>query len=143
MGKQIAILGAGNGGTAIAGDLTLAGHACRLFEFEEWAGNVAAVVNQGGIKVTGVARTGFAKVALATTDIAAALDGAELIMVATQAVTHSRVAHAIAPCARDGQVVILWPGSGGTLEVRRIFDELGVKADVILGEAATFPYCCR
>lgn len=36
MGKSIAVVGAGNGGTAIAGDLTLAGHACRLFEFAEW-----------------------------------------------------------------------------------------------------------
>ncbi len=143
MGKRIAVIGAGNGGTAIAGDLTLAGHECRLFEFEEWAGNVTAVVEKGGIKVTGVAHTGFAKVALATTDLRAALDGAELIMVATQAVTHTRVAHAIAPLVRSGQVIILWPGSGGTLEVRRIFDELGVKAEVILGEAATLPYCCR
>jgi opine dehydrogenase len=143
MGKQIAVIGAGNGGTAIAGDLTLAGHECRLFEFEEWAGNVTAVVEKGGIRVTGVARTGFAKVALATTDIHAALDGAELIMVATQAVTHTKVARTIAPLVRAGQVIILWPGSGGTLEVRRIFDELGVRAEVILGEAATFPYCCR
>ena len=143
MGKTIAVIGAGNGGTAIAGDLPLVGHECRLFEFKEWAGNVSAVVEKGGIQVTGVAHTGFATVALATTDIKAALDGAELIMVATQAVTHTRTAHAIAPLVRDGQVIILWPGSGGTLEVRRIFDELGVKADVILGEAATFPYCCR
>ncbi len=143
MGNQIAVIGAGNGGTAIAGDLTLAGHECRLFEFEEWAGNVTAVIEKGGIKVTGVARTGFAKVALATTDIKAALDGAELIMVATQALTHTRVAQAIAPLVRGGQVIILWPGSGGTLEFRRIFDEQGVKADVILGEATTFPYCCR
>ncbi len=143
MGNQIAVIGAGNGGTAIAGDLTLAGHECRLFEFEEWAGNVTAVIEKGGIKVTGVARTGFAKVSRATTDIKAALDGAELIMVATQALTHTRVAQAIAPLVRGGQVIILWPGSGGTLEFRRIFDEQGVKADVILGEATTFPYCCR
>ena len=143
MGKQIAVIGAGNGGTAIAGDLTLAGHECRLFEFEEWAGNVTAVTMQDGIRVTGVARTGFAKVALATTDIKAALEGADLIMVATQAVTHTRVAHTIAPLLRNGQVIILWPGSGGTLECRRVFDELGMKAEVILGEAATFPYCCR
>ena len=143
MGKRIAVIGAGNGGTAIAGDLTLAGHECRLFEFEEWAGNVTAVNEKGGIKVTGVAHTGFAKVALATTDLSAAMDGAELIMVATQALTHARVAHAIAPLVRDGHVVILWPGSGGSLEIRWVFDELGVKADVLLGEAATFPYCCR
>lgn len=143
MGKRMAVIGAGNGGTAIAGDLTLAGHECRLFEFEEWAGNVTAVNEKGGIKVTGVAHTGFAKVALATTDLSAAMDGAELIMVATQALTHARVAHAIAPLVRDGHVVILWPGSGGSLEIRRVFDELGVKADVLLGEGATFPYCCR
>jgi len=143
MGKRIAVIGAGNGGTAIAGDLTLAGHDSRLFEFEEWAGNVTAVVEKGGIAVTGVARTGFAKVALATTDIRAALNGAELIMVATQAVTHTRVAQTIAPLVRDGQTIILWPGSGGTLEFRRIFDEAKVQADIILGEAATFPYCCR
>ena len=143
MGKHVAVIGAGNGGTAIAGDLTLAGHECRLFEFTEWAGNVDAVKAQSGIQVTGVARTGFAKVVLATTDLQAALDGAELIMVATQAVTHTRVAQATAPLVRSGQVIILWPGSGGTLEFRRIFDALGVKADVILGEAATLPYCCR
>src|SRR5574341_2592539 len=143
MAKRIAVIGAGNGGTAIAGDLTLAGHECRLFEFEEWADNVTAVTAQGGIRVTGVAHTGFAKVALPTTDIKAALDGAELIMVATQALTHTRVANAMAPLVSDGQVVILWPGSGGTLEFHRVFDELGVKAEVILGEAATLPYCCR
>jgi len=33
MGKSIAVVGAGSGGTAIAGDLSLAGHGCRLFEF--------------------------------------------------------------------------------------------------------------
>jgi opine dehydrogenase len=143
MGKKIAVIGAGNGGTAIAGDLSLAGHECRLFEFEEWADNVTPVAAQGGIKVTGVAHTGFANVALAGTDLEAVLDGAGLIMVATQALTHTRVARAMAPRVRDGQVIILWPGSGGTLEFRRIFDETGVTADILLGEAATLPYCCR
>ncbi len=143
MGKQIAIIGAGNGGTAIAGDLTLAGHTCRLFEFEDWAENVTAVTAQGGIHVTGVAHTGFAKVALATTDIGAVVNGADLIMVATQALTHTRVARTLAAVVASGQTIIFWPGSGGTLECRRIFDELGVGADVILAESATFPYCCR
>jgi 2-polyprenyl-6-methoxyphenol hydroxylase-like FAD-dependent oxidoreductase len=36
MGRSIAVVGAGSGGTAIAGDLGLAGHGCRLFEFAEW-----------------------------------------------------------------------------------------------------------
>lgn len=38
MGNSIAVVGAGNGGTAIAADLSLAGRGCRLFEFAEWKG---------------------------------------------------------------------------------------------------------
>ncbi len=143
MGKRIAVIGAGNGGTAMAGDLTLAGHECRLFEFSQWRQNVDAVNEKGGIKVTGVAHTGFAPVALATTDLKAAVDGAELIMVTTQSLTHTLVAEGLAPLVRAGQTIVLWPGSGGTFELRRIFDQAGVTADVLLAEGATLPYCCR
>jgi opine dehydrogenase len=64
--KTICVIGAGNGGSAIAGDMTLAGHACRLFEFPEYKANLEPVIAKGGITVTGIARTGFAKLALAT-----------------------------------------------------------------------------
>ena len=82
--KRICIIGAGNGGSAIAGDMTLAGHECRLFEFAEYADNINAIIEKGGIDVTGIGRTGFAKVAVATTDLAEAVEGSELIMVTTQ-----------------------------------------------------------
>jgi opine dehydrogenase len=141
--REICVIGAGNGGSAIAGDLTLAGHSCRLFEFEEYAGNIEPIRAKGGIEVTGIARTGFAKLALATTDIAAAARGAELIMVTTQALAHERVARSLAPVLADGQVVVLWPGSGGTLAVKKAWDEAGMRKRVLLAEGVTFPYCCR
>ena len=90
--KEICIIGAGNGGSAIAGDMTLAGHRCRLFEFPEFAENIKSISAQGGIHVTGIARTGFAKVTMATADLAEAVQGADLIMVTTQALAHERVA---------------------------------------------------
>lgn len=141
--KTIAVIGAGNGGCAIAGDMTLAGHECRLFEFPEYADNIAPMQATGGIEVTGIARTGFARLALATTDLAAAIEGADVIMVATQALTHERVGRELAPLLREGQAVVLWPGSGGTLAVRAVWDELGMDAPVLLAEGVTFPYCCR
>jgi len=141
--RTICIIGAGNGGSAMAGDMTLAGHSCRLFEFPEYAANIAPIVVQGGIKVTGLARTGFAKVELTTTDLAEAVEGAEVIMVATQALAHERVGRELAPLLADGQAVILWPGSGGTLAVRKAWDELGMDRRVLLAEGVTFPYCCR
>jgi opine dehydrogenase len=141
--KQICIIGAGNGGAAIAGDMTLAGHRCRLFEFPEYAENIAPIQDQGGIRVTGIARTGFARLELATTDLAEAIAGADLIMVATVALAHERVARELAPLLEDGQVIILWPGSGGTLAFRKVWDELEFDRRVYLAEAVTFPYCCR
>jgi len=142
-GKTITIIGAGNGGCAIAGDMTLAGHQCRLFEFPEYADNIAPIEATGGIEVTGIARMGFAKLALATTDLAEAVTGAEVIMVATQALAHERVGRELAPLLRPGQAVVLWPGSGGTLVVRKVWDELGMDMPVVLAEGVTFPYCSR
>jgi len=141
--KTICVIGAGNGGSAIAGDMTLAGHAVRLFEFQEYGDNLKPIIEKGGIKVTGIARTGFAKLACATFDLAEAVRGADIIMVTTQALSHERVAKSLAPLLSAGQTVILWPGSGGTLIVRKIWDDAGMKTPVLLAEGVTFPYCCR
>jgi opine dehydrogenase len=137
------VVGAGNGGSAVAGDMSLAGHRCRLFEFPEYAANLEPIREGGGIRVTGVARTGFARLELATTDLAEAVEGAELIMVTTVALAHERLARELAPFLQDGQVIILWPGSGGTLVFRKVWDELGFDRCVLLAEAVTLPYCCR
>jgi len=142
-GKKLAVIGAGNGGCAIAGDMTLAGHQCRLFEFPEYAANIAPIQSAGGIDVTGIARTGFAKLAIATTDLAEAVADAEVIMVATQALAHERVGWELAPLLNPGQTVVLWPGSGGTLAVRKVWDDIAMDAPVVLAEGVTFPYCCR
>ena len=141
--KEICIIGAGNGGSAIAGDMTLAGHGCRLFEFPEYAENIKPIIVKGGIDVTGIARTGFAKIALATMDLPEAAGGADLIMVTTQALAHGRVARELAPHLSEGQTVVIWPGSGGTLMFRKVWDELRMNRPVFLAEAVTFPYCCR
>ncbi len=141
--KTICVIGAGNGGSAIAGDMTLAGHHCRLFEFAEYAANIEPIRQQGGIRVSGIARTGFARIELATTDLGEAVEGADLIMVATVALAHERVARALAPLLKDGQVIVLWPGSGGTLAFRQVWDGLSFDRPVFLAEAVTLPYCCR
>jgi opine dehydrogenase len=141
--REICIIGAGNGGSAIAGDMTLAGHRCRLFEFPEYAENINPIIAQRGIYVTGIARTGFANLELATLNLEEAVKGADLVMVTTQALAHERVARELAPTLSDGQTVVLWPGSGGTLSFRKVWDENKMSRRVFLAEGVTFPYCCR
>ncbi len=141
--KTLCVIGAGNGGCALAGDMTLAGHRCRLFEFSDYAANINPIIQNGGIEVTGIARTGFARLELATADLAEAVRGSDVIMVTTQALAHERFAREVAPYLTAGQTVILWPGSGGTLAVRKRWDDMGMDTPVVLAEAVTFPYCCR
>ena len=143
MKKKICVIGAGNGGTAIAADMTLAGHNCRLFEFPEYAKNIKPVIEMGGIEVTGIARTGFARIELATIELGRAIEGADVIMVTTQSLAHERFAREASPHLDSGQAVILWPGSGGTLVIRKIWDKMQMKKDIVLAEGVTFPYCCR
>ncbi len=142
--KTICVIGAGNGGSAIAGDMTLAGHACRLFEFPEYKANLEPIIAKGGITVTGIARTGFAKLALATFDLNEAVRGADVIMVTTQALAHERVGRELAPhlaAGPDGR-----PVAGQRRHARRRArrgTSWAWTRRVLLAEGVTFPYCCR
>ena len=89
MMHRIAVIGnsAINLGVGCAADLALAGHDVSLFVWPEDAAFLDVIKAQGGIEVRGDTRelvsgkTGRASLRTATTDIAEAVDGAELIIV--------------------------------------------------------------
>jgi opine dehydrogenase len=82
--------------------------------------------------------------ALVTSDMSAAVDGAQVILVSVPACGHADVARACAPYLRDGQTVLLLPGrTGGALEFRRVLEDAGCRARLLLGEASTFPFAAR
>ena len=72
----VAIVGAGIGGTEMAGYLGLHGTRVRVHDIRKDA--VGGIRDRGGLEVSGIA-TGFARVERATTDLAEAVDGATLI----------------------------------------------------------------
>ena len=138
---KIAVIGAGNGGQAIAGYLATQGYEVALYDI------VAEKINElkqlGGIKLEG-RLSGFGKLACFTTDISEAVVGAEIIMVTTIANAHKAVAQSIAPYVADGQVIILNPGrTCGALVFKQALGEAGCKARFYLAEAQTLVYACR
>lgn len=135
----VCIIGAGNGGIAMAGHLGLKGHHVHLYTRD--ATKARAISRRGGITITG-AVNGFGRVRRATTHIATAIEGARVIMVTTPASAHAAVARALTPHLQRHQVVLLNPGrTGGALQVRRIFRAAG-KNNVV-AEAQTFIYASR
>ncbi len=139
--RTIAVIGAGNGGQAMAGHLAMQGHAVRLYA--RHPDRLPHVCASKTIQLTG-AVTGVGRLAMVTDSLAAALDGADIIMVVTTADAHGDVARAMAPHLRDGHVVVLNPGrTGGALEVRHVLRQCRVRAQVYVAEAQSLVYACR
>ncbi len=139
----IAVLGGGNGGHAVAANLALAGYKVNFFELPQFAESFEKVLRTKEIRIDGVSIDGTAKLNLATTDIQQAIKEAEVIFVITPAFGHKTMAEFCAPFVQDGQIIILMPGSGGSLEFVKIFKQKKVKKEVAFAESCTLPYGTR
>ena len=139
--QTVAIIGAGPGGFRLVANLGLRGYRLRLNDIID--AKLAAIRARGGIEVEGTPG-GFAPLELATTDLRAAVDGAELIIVVSGGNTQPFVARALAPLLVDGQTILLIQGNtGGSLIVRRELDCAGCRADIGIAETDTYPYAMR
>ena len=138
---KIAVIGAGNGGQAIAGYLGLKGYNVSLYDID--ATKIAELQNKGGIELEGRIQ-GFGSVDNITTDISSAVQGADLIMVTTVANAHRAVAKSIAPLIEENQIIILNPGrTCGALVFKQTLTECGCNTRYFLSEAQTLVYACR
>lgn len=139
--KNWTVVGGGSGGHAVAGHLALLGHDVRLYDISQ--STVEIINREKGIILDGEIN-GKGKIEYATTDLAKALDGADIIMVVVPATAHGSIARKCAPFLKDGQIVLLHPGSiFGAIEFKQVLNEENCKAKVILGESHSLIYACR
>ncbi len=139
----VAILGGGNGGHAVAANLALAGIKVNLFELPGFAEPLEKVFRTKEIRIDGVSVDGVAKLNLVTTDLRRALEEPEVIFVIVPAFGHKAMAEVCAPLVRSGQIIVLMPGSGGSLEFINIFRQKKVKKEIAFAESCTLPYGAR
>ena len=138
----VAVIGAGNGGLAAAADLTLRGFAVRLASRS--ADVVAAINEAGGITLQSPVSAGFAKIGLVTTDLHAAVRGADLVMLTVPATAIGAYGELLAPHLAPGQPVFLNPGgTGGALQFAAALNRGGYGELPVVGESSTLAYACR
>src|SRR5437763_6028815 len=104
----VAIIGAGIGGVYLAAELGMLGCKLRLHDLDD--SRLAEIRARGGIdvaRVNGGAKGGFAAIERVTTDLPAAVDGADVNVVVTGGNAQETVAAALAPLLRDGQIILL------------------------------------
>lgn len=141
MSKTWAIIGGGNGGQSMAGHLASMGERVRLYDVVD--ATVDAINTRGGIELHH-AVTGFGKLEFATTDMAKAMDGADIVMMILPSIYHESMARKIVPHLRDGMTVFLHPeASCGAIAFRKVMADMGCEADVVVGAACTLLYSTR
>lgn len=147
--KPIAILGCGAVGKTMAGDCALAGAKVRIWEQEAFKHNFNNLMRTG-IKLSGnqfsyygFERRGVGHVDMVTTDMAEAVKGAGIIIVATVAMAHEPIFRQLIPLLEDGQVIHILPDNCGTFVCRKLMRELNCTKKVIVGAWYTAPYGVR
>jgi opine dehydrogenase len=138
---KLAVLGGGHGCYAAAADLAEQGHEVRLWRRD--AAAFAPVLESQSITLKDVKGRRAVRLALATTDIGAAMRGAELLVIPTPAFAQADIARAMAPHVADGQVVFLPPGTFGSYVMARALRDAGTRAQVTFAETGTLPYLTR
>lgn len=138
------VIGAGHGGKAMAAHLALMGFPTTLYN--RTADHIYAIKELGGIELGSYdgGPRGLGKLACVTSNMAEALEKAEMIMVVVPSSAHVVIAKACAPYLKDGQIVVLHPGrTCGAIEFAKVLREQNCHADVIISEAETFIYASR
>lgn len=140
---RLAVLGAGHGGRAMAADLAARGYHVNLYN--RTPEHIETIRARGGIELQlEEDQVVFGPLHTVSSHIEEVLEGVHLVMVVVPASAHADIARTCAPFLRDGQIVVLHPGrTGGALEFRRVLDEAGCTADVIIAEAETLLFASR
>ena len=133
-----AVIGAGLGGCALVASMALRGYRMRLHDLD--AGRLVAIRDRGGIEVTGLFQ-GFAAVERVTSELAPAVDGADVIIVCTGSTKHAEVARLLAPLLQNGQTILLVQGgTGGSLVIRNELRRARCGAAVDVAEMDNYPF---
>jgi opine dehydrogenase len=145
MKTRYTVIGAGNGGKAMAAHLAIMGFEVTLYN--RTPENIAAIQARGGVTLESqdpAGPSGFGRLTCVTSDMQIAIENCDIVMVVTPAYAHYDIAREAAPYLQTGQIVVLNPGRTlGAIEFNRVIDEKGSANGVTVAEAQTFIYASR
>ncbi|OFW49313.1 MAG: hypothetical protein A2163_04920 [Actinobacteria bacterium RBG_13_35_12] len=155
MNEKIAVLGAGNGGCAMAADLSMVGYEINLYEYPDYADNLKPIIERGGIEIISRTpageelilpaggKTSFVKIkGKITSDAQEAIKDAEIIMLVVPAFGREAFIKEFAPHLEDGQIIVIWPGYFGALQCAKLLKDMGINKKVSIAETESLIYNC-
>ena len=145
--SDIAVIGTGGGGLTIAAELGLNGRPVTLADQPRFSAGLEAAEAAGGIELTfrtsltdTTAESQLAPLKATSTDVVAAVAGAELVIICVPAFGHEPLAGLLATVWQQGQTV-LWVGEpGGGFAATAALRQIGRRPEVTFADTNTLPY---
>jgi len=140
---NVAVLGAGGGGLAVAYDWASRGHRVSLYAQRNHEDHLAPVRERGGIEAEGVLE-GFVPLETVTSDIAEALEGAEVVFVVGPAYATEPLGADTRGHLHPGMTVVVCPSSCvGSIAFKHAAGLDLYDDSIVVGETSTLPYAAR
>ena len=138
---NIAIIGAGNSGLAMAAHLGLHGNSIKLWNRSEE--NISKLMETNTIYFEGVIN-GKVKIELVTDDIGKVIENSDAILITTPASSHKELAELIGKNIRHETLIVLNPGrTFGALEFQETYKIYNPNLKQTIAETQTIIYTCR
>ena len=141
--KPIAILGAGNGGCAMAGDLSLRGYKVNLFEHPDYSELFMNELADRKMHVNDYSREQVATLNVVTTDLEEAITDAKIINLVVPSTVQKIYFERMAEAVSNNQLLVIWAGRFGSLDLIKILADKQIPQKFTIAEVDTLPYGAR
>lgn len=143
MTTKYVIIGAGNGGQSLAGDMVIRGVELSAI-YDKNPKPIESIRKFGGIRMSGPVVKGFAPVSYPTASLEDAMKQGNVFLVTIVANFHAQLAKEMAPFVSEDDIILLIPGNtGSSLIFRKTLRDYGVTKLPLIGETMSLPYATR
>ena len=143
MDYKYVIIGAGNGGQSLAGDMVIRGTKVSAI-YDKNPNPIKDIRAAGGINMSGPVVQGFAPIEHPTESLEDAMQQGNVFLVTIVGNFHPVLAKEMAPFVRETDIILLIPGNAGSsLIFRKALAEAGVTKMPLIGETISMPYATR
>jgi opine dehydrogenase len=143
MEYKYVIIGAGNGGQSLAGDMVIRGTKVSAI-YDKNPTPVESIKKFGGIRMSGPVVEGFAPIDHPTASLEDAMRQGNVFLVTIVANFHAQLAKEMAPHLRETDIVLLIPGNtGSSLIFQKVLQDSGIRKIPLIGETISMPYATR
>jgi len=141
--NPIAVIGAGNGGYAMAGDLASRGYKIKFYEHPNFKDNFTNILNNKKIVVIEGEEEKTVDITAVTTDIKKALNGVKIVNLVVPSTAQKYFFKEIVKGISKEQIVVVWAGRFGSVEFLNFLKENNIDINFVITETDTLPYGAR